>query len=173
MLRRSVLVVTFAVMTAAGCGSTSAPSVSVHARTAAGTSTSDVATAHFIAAADGICKALHSQQQPLNARVQALTQETAAARIQLQALLTRSVVYVRTADAKLQALPRPPGEATAIGKLLAGYDQEAAEVTSFADSLTKLEPERQRFASGSLERTTESDRKLAEGLGIKVCAASG
>jgi hypothetical protein len=169
MLRRSVLVVTFAVMTAAGCGSTSAPSVSVHARTAAGTSTSDVATAHFIAAADGICKALHSQQQPLNARVQALTQETAAARIQLQALLTRSVVYVRAADAKLQALPRPPGEATAIEKLLTGYDREAAEVTSFA---SKLEPERQRFASGSLERTTESDRKLAEGLGMKVCAAS-
>jgi hypothetical protein len=171
MLRRSVLVMTFAAMTVAGCGSTGTPSVSVHAGTAAGTPTS-VATARFIAAADGICKALHSQQQPLNARVQALTQETAAARIQLQALLTRSVVYVRAADAKLQALARPPGEATAIEKLLTGYDREAAEVTSFASSVTKLEPERQRFASGSLERTTESDRKLAEGLGMKVCAAS-
>jgi hypothetical protein len=171
MLRRSVLVMTFAAMTAAGCGSTHAPSVSVHAGTAAGTPTSS-STARFIAAADGICKALHSQQQPLNARVQALTQETAAARIQLQALLTRSVVYVRAADAKLQALPRPPGEATTIEELLTGYDHEAAEVTSFASSVTKLEPERQRFASGSLERTTESDRKLAEGLGMKVCAAS-
>jgi len=146
--------------------------MSVHAGTATGTPTSGAATAHFIAAADEICQALHSQQEPLNARVQALTQDTAAARIQLQALLTRSVVYVHEADAKLQALPRPPGEATAIGKLLAGYDQEAAEVKSFASSLTKLEPERQRFASGSLERTTESDRKLAEGLGMKVCAAS-
>jgi hypothetical protein len=171
MLRRSVLVMTFAAMTVAGCGSTGTPSVSVHAGTAAGTQTSG-ATARFIAAADGICKALHSQQQPLNARVQALTQETAAARIQLQALLTRSVVYVRAADAKLQALPRPAGEATTIEELLTGYDHEAAEVTSFASSVTKLEPERQRFASGSLERTTESDRKLAEGLGMKVCAAS-
>jgi outer membrane murein-binding lipoprotein Lpp len=172
MRRRSAIVMTFAAMTAVGCGSTSAPSMSVHAGTATGTPTSGAATAHFIAAADEICQALHSQQEPLNARVQALTQDTAAARIQLQALLTRSVVYVHEADAKLQALPRPPGEATAIGKLLAGYDQEAAEVKSFASSLTKLEPERQRFASGSLERTTESDRKLAEGLGMKVCAAS-
>ena len=172
MLRRSAIVVTFAAMTAAGCGSTSAPSVSVHAGTAAGTSTSGAATAHFIAAADEICQALHSQQEPLNARVQALTQDTTAAKAQLQALLRQSVTFVRAADAKLQALPRPPGEATTIEELLTGYDHEAAEVSSFASSLSKLEPERQRFASGSLERTTESDRKLAEGLGMKVCAAS-
>ncbi len=171
MLRRSVLVMTFAAMTAAGCGSTHAPSVYVHAGTAAGTPTSG-ATARFIAAADEICQALHSRQEPLNARVQGLTQDTAAARTQLQTLLRQSVTFVRAADAKLQALPRPPGEATTIEELLTGYDHEAAEVTSFADSLTKLEPERQRFASGSLERTTESDRKLAEGLGVKVCATS-
>jgi len=163
---------TFAAMTATGCGSTSTQSVSVHAGTSAATPTPDTTTSHFILAADDICRALHSQQAPVNARVQALTQETATAKAQLQALLRQSVVFVRAADAKLRALPRPPAEATAIEGLLSGYDQEAAEVTSFADSLTRVEPERQRFASGSLERTTQSDRKLAESLGMKACAAS-
>lgn len=128
--------------------------------------------AHFIAAADAICQALHAQQQPVNARVGALTQETKAARAQLQYLLRQSVVYVHAADNKLKALPQPPGDAAAIDRLLAGYDEEAEEVTSFADSLTRLEPERQRFSSGSLERTTAADRKLAESLGMKICAAS-
>jgi hypothetical protein len=131
-----------------------------------------VTTAHFIAAADAICRALHAQQQPVNARVGALTQETKAARAQLQSLLRRSVVYVHAADNKLKALPRPPGEAAEINRLLAGYDEEAEEVSSFADSLTRLEPERQRFSSGSLERTTAADRKVAESLGMKTCAAS-
>ena len=129
-------------------------------------------TARFIVAADAICGALHSQQQPLNARAQALTNETAAARAQLRALLRQSVVFARAAEARLRALPRPPTDAAAIDKLLAGYDQEAAEVTSFADSLANQEPERQKFSAGSLERTTASDSKLAESLGLKACAAS-
>jgi hypothetical protein len=173
MRRRSALLMAFVAMAAAGCGSPGTPSAGVHAGTSAGTPTPGATTAHFIAAADTICRALHSQQLPLNARVQALTQDTAAARVQLQALLRQSVTFARAADAKLQALPRPPGDATAIDKLLTGYDQEAAEVASLADSLTKEEPEKQRFASGSLERTTASDRKLAQSLGMKACAASG
>ncbi len=163
---------TLAAMTAVGCGSTGTPSVSVHAGTAAGAPTSGATPARFIAAADEICRALRSRQQPLNARVQALTQETATARAQLQALLRQSVVFARAADAKLQALPRPPGDAATIDKLLAGYHKEAAEVMSFADTLTKGEPEKQRFAMGSLERTTASDRTLAESLGMKACAVS-
>ena len=169
---RSAVLMTFVAMTAVGCGSTSAPSASVHAGTSAGAPTPGATTARFIVAADEICRALRSQQQPLNARVQALTQETAAARAQLQALLRQSVVFARTADAKLQALPRPPSDAAAIDKLFNGYDQEATEVRSFADILTKGEPEKQRFALGSLERTTASDRALAKSLGLKVCAAS-
>jgi hypothetical protein len=162
---------TLAAMTAAGCGSTSKPGVSTTTGTSAGAPTPGATTARFIAAADGICRTLRSRQQPLNARAQALTQETTAAKGQLQALLRQSVVYARAADAKLQALPRPPGDAAAIDKLLTGYDQEAAEVSSFADVLTKGEPEKQRFALGSLERTTASDRTLAGRLGMRVCAA--
>jgi hypothetical protein len=135
--------------------------------------TPSATTERFIAGADAICRTLHSQQEHLNARVQALTHETAAARAQLQALIRQSVVLAGAADAKLQALPQPPGEATAIDTLLAGYAREAAEVSSFAGTLTNQELERQRFFSGSLERTTASDRKLAESLGLKVCAASG
>ena len=172
MRRHSAVLMTLAAMTAAGCGSTGAPSVNVHAGTSARAPTLGATTARFMAAADEICRTLRSQQQPLNARAQALTQETATARAQLQALLRQSVVFAHAADAKLQALPRPPREATAIDKLLTGYDQEAAEVTSFADVLTKGEPEKQRFAQGSLERTTASDRTLAESLGMKACAVS-
>lgn len=173
MRRRSVLLLTLVAMAVAGCGSTGAPSASVHAETSAETPTSSATTAHFIAAADAICRALHSQQEPLDARVQTLTHETAAARAQLQELIRQSVVFARAADAKLQALPQPPSEAADIDRLLAGYAHEAAEVSSFAGSLTNQELERQRFFSGSLERTTASDSKLAESLGLKVCAAAG
>ncbi len=160
-------------MTAAGCGSTGTPSASVHAETSVGTLTRSATPARFIAAADAVCHALHTQQERLNTRVQALTHETAAARAQLQALIRQSVVFARAADAKLQALPQPPSEAAAIDRLLAGYTREAAEVSGFAGALTNKELERQRFFSGSLERTTASDSKLAESLGLKVCAASG
>lgn len=173
MRRLSALLVTFVAMAVVGCGSTGTPSGSIHAATSAGTPTSSATTARFIARANAICQALHSQQEGLNAHVHALTHETAAARAQLQALIRQSVVYARAADTKLQALPRPPSEAAAIDRLFAGYAREAAEVSSFAGSLTNQELERQRFFSGSLERTTASDSKLAESLGLKVCAASG
>jgi hypothetical protein len=158
---------------AAVCGSTGTmSSTSVRTETSAGTTTPGATPARFITAADAICQALHAQQQPVNARVGALTQETSTARAQLQSLLRQSVVYVHAADNKLKALPQPSGEAAEIDRLLAGYEEEAEEVSSLADSLTRLEPGRQQFASGSLERTTASDRKLAESLGMKVCAAS-
>jgi hypothetical protein len=160
-------------MAAAGCGSTGTPSASVHTGTSAEAPAPGATPARFVAAADAICRALHAQQQPLNDRVQALGNETAATRAQLRTLLQQSVVFARAAVAKLRALPQPPGDAAAIGRLLAGYAQEAAEVTSFAHSLTNQEPERQKFASGSLERTTASDGTLARSLGLKVCAASG
>jgi len=181
MPRHSAVLTILVALAVAGCGSTGKPSSSATTGTSAGTPTrvtsaaappAGATTARFIAAADSICRALRSQQQPLNARAQALTQETASARAQLQALLQQSVVYARAADAKLQALPRPPGETAAIEKLLAGYDHEATEVSSFADILTKQEPEKQRSVLGSLERSTATDRALAKSLGLKVCAAS-
>ena len=178
MRRRSAILLTFVAMAATGCGSTGTPSASVHAETSVGgTPTPSATTVRFIPAADAICRTLHSQQERLDASIQALTHETAAARaaarVQLQALIRQSVVFARAADAKLQALPQPPSEAAAIDRLLAGYALEAAEVTSFAGSLTNQELERQKFSSGSLERTTASDRKLAKSLGLKVCGASG
>jgi len=163
---------TFAMMAAAGCGSTSAqPSAHVGTSTAAA-APPGATRAQFLVAANGICRGLHSQQEPLNARAQALTQDTPAARRALAALLRRSVTFGRAADAKLQGLSRPPGEATVIGRLVSGYEHEAAEVAAYAESLTKLEPEKQRFASGALEGTTATDRKLAESLGLKGCADS-
>jgi hypothetical protein len=172
MRKRSALLTTFVATAVAGCGSTGTPSVSVHAGTAAGTPTSTTTRARFVTAADNICRALHSQQRPLNARVQTLTQDTPATRSQLQSLFRQSVIFARAADAKLQALPQPPSDAAAINKLITGYDREADEVASYTDALTNLEPEKQAFASGSLERTTATDRTLAEGLGMQVCAAS-
>jgi hypothetical protein len=172
MPRRSAVLMTLVALAVAGCGSTSKPTVSATTGTSAAAPTPSATTARFIVAADGICRTLRSEQQPLNARVQALTQETATARAQLQALLRQSIVFARAADAKLQALPRPPSDAATIERLLAGYRQEAAEVSSFADVLTKQEPEKQRFVLGSLERATASDRALAKSLGLKLCAAS-
>jgi hypothetical protein len=169
----SALLLTFVAMTATGCGSTGTSSVSVNAATSARMSTRDATATRFIAAADAICGTLRAQQQPLNDRVEALGNETAAARAQLQVLLRRSVVFASAAQARLRALPQPPSEAATIDRLLAGYAHEAAQVSGFADSLTSREPEGQKFSSASLERITASDRKLAASLGLKVCAAAG
>lgn len=160
---------TFAAMAAAGCGSTSAqPS----ARVSASATPSGATQTQFRAAADAICRGLRSQQEPLNARAQALTQDTPAARRALAALLRQSVTFGHVADAKLRELSQPPGETTTIGRLVSGYEHEAAEVTAYAESLTKLEPEKQKFASGALEGTTGADHKLAESLDLKACAGS-
>jgi hypothetical protein len=168
----SAVVMIFAVTVAVGCGSSRPSSVSAHAGALTGTTSSRTTRAHFVAAADEICQTLHSRQRPLEARVHTLTEDTPGTRKLLEVLLRQSVTFARAADARLQALPRPPGDATAIGKLVTGYVHEAAEVTSYTEALSKQEPEKQSFASGSLERTTASDRALAEGLGMTVCAAS-
>jgi hypothetical protein len=169
----SALLLTLVAVATGGCGSTSTPSVSVAGATSARAPTPGATTTRFVAAADAICRTLRSQQQPLDDRVEALGNETAATRARLLVLLRQSVVFARAAQIKLRALPRPPSAAAAIGKLLDGYAQEAAEVSSFTDSLTSREPEREKLSSGSLERTTAADSKLAKSLGLKVCAAAG
>jgi hypothetical protein len=172
MRRYLTLIITVsAAIAAAGCGSTGTPRASVPATTTAGVTAPDPARAQFIAAADAICHALHAQQSPLEARARTLTADTAGSRSMLQALLRQSVMFARAAASKLQALPRPPTDAPAIGRLVTGYEREAAEVSSYADTLTELSPERQKYASGALEGTTASDRMLAERLGLKTCAA--
>jgi hypothetical protein len=171
MRRCSVLLMSIAATAGVGCGSSGAQSVSAPAGTSAATPASRTATAHFIVAADSICRTLHSQQSPLNARAQTLTQENPETRRALLALLEQSVTFAHAADAKLRALHQPPGDAAAIDRLLAGYEHEAAEVTNYAEALSKKEPEKQRFASGSLERTTATDLALARSLDLTACAA--
>jgi hypothetical protein len=158
-----------AAVAAGGCGSTTGPGSD---RTSAAAAAPNATTAHFIAAADQICGVLRSQQGPLNARAQKLTTDTAATRALLATLLRESVAFARAADTKLKALPRPPSDATSIGKLLTGYETESAEVAASVEALVSQQPEKQRFASGSLERTTAADHALAAGLGLKICAGS-
>jgi hypothetical protein len=165
MRRCSSLLISLAAIVGVGCGSTGTQS------TSSATSTSGATSAQFVAAANSICRALHAQQSPLNTRSQALTEENPATRRALLALLAQSITFAHAADAKLRALPQPPGERAKINLLLAGYDHEAQEVTSYEEALSKQEPEKQRYASGSLEGTTGADLVLARSLGLTDCAA--
>jgi hypothetical protein len=172
MHRSSALLMSLAATAVIGCGSTGAHSAGAPVATSVATAPSGAAGAYFIAAADRICRTLRSQQSPLNARSHALTREDPETRRALLALLRQSVAFARAADARLQALQQPRNAAATIDRLLRGYDHEAEEVTSYAEALSKKEPEKQRFAAGSLERTTAADGVLARSLGLMACAAA-
>jgi hypothetical protein len=192
------LVTALVALAAAGCGSSSSPptaatqpagaaGASTHSATAAeGSSGAPAATratatptptrALYIARADTICRTLKSQQAPLEARVHTLngsSENSPSNYKELASLLRQSVRFARSADAELQALPAPPGDAATIEKLLAGYSEEAKDATNFADALTREERGAWEAAERALAKTLALDRGLAQGYGLKVCGTAG
>jgi hypothetical protein len=180
----SALATGLAALAATGCGSTSTKTGPAHTATSAAALETHTATDHlsqrptkaqFIGEADAICRTLKSEQAPLKARVRALnasSENLPAAYKALAPLLRQSVGFARTADSKLQALPKPPGDAGRIEKLLTGYSEEAADVTNFADALGKEERGAWEASEKALAKALARDRGLARGYGFKVCGTS-
>jgi hypothetical protein len=163
------LTASLAVLLLSGCGSagTQAPTVS------APNSTATTTKAHFIAQAEGICRTLSAQEKPLRAQQESLKRlPTAAAGSAFVSLVRRVVVISDAANSKLHALPQPPGDAQAIDKLLTGFSEEAAEVSSIADAAAGQESTVGEAAEGALKRSIADNSGLADAYGMKECIGS-
>jgi len=160
----------------AGCGSGAAAGggSSVPAAPTPGTAApaGPATRTQFISRADAICTALAAQQAPLQQRSLGLSRESPSARKQLAALSAQTVKLALAADAKLAALPRPPGEAGTIENLLSGYDQEARDVSELTQGLKDNESSLEETAVGSLNRAATHDRSLARQLGLSACSSA-
>jgi hypothetical protein len=164
--RATVLAVSVGLL--AGCGS-STDSATVK------TAASGAARAAFAAKADAICSKLREGQSPFIARAAALEEadESASRRSALASVMHKGADMARAADAKIAALQRPAGTEPTVGKLLAGYAKETADLDKLADAIEAVDGAGIRSARAELAKDKAQDRALAEGLGLKVCSHPG
>src|ERR1700677_2608595 len=133
---RPALVLLASVLTVlcAGCGASNSHVASVHAG-AESTPTGVSTRAQFVAQAQQICQTLSAQEKPLRARQETLKSlPTATADKLFVSLVDQVVTLSRAAERKLAALPRPPSDARAISKLLAGFSEEIKDAGAIANA---------------------------------------
>jgi inorganic triphosphatase YgiF len=150
----------------AGCGSSSTDTVTVKKPAA-----SAAARAAFVAKADVICGKLKDAEAPLEARAAALEEasESASRRTALASVMRRAVSMARSANARLAAIPRPPGSEPTVAKLLAGYSEEANELAKLADAIEAVDGPGIQSARANLAKAKASGRELGQQVGLKVC----
>jgi uncharacterized protein YceK len=164
-----VVAVAVAVLMVSGCGSTGTTTAAVPTSAPAATSTK----AHFVARAEEICRTLSAQEEPLKAQQESLKGLPSASADSVFVSLVRQVLAIsKAANSKLHALPQPAGDAQAIDKLLAGFSEQVAEVSSIADAATRQESAVGEAAEGALKRSIADNSGLADAYGMKACVGS-
>jgi hypothetical protein len=149
-----------------GCGSTSTPTTNPSPSVSAAGQTK----AHFVAEAEVICSALSRQEVPLKARQESLKRLPSTSAAQAFVTLARQfVAYSQTADAKLHALPRPPGDTGAIARLLSNFSEEVADAGRIAIAAASQESPVGEVAEKALERSAAETTGLAGEYGMKLC----
>jgi hypothetical protein len=126
--------------------------------------------AQFVAHAQAICEQLVSSEKPLRVRQEALKAVPAASASQTFAALAQQFLSLSSeADAKLQALPRPRGEAITIEKLLVAYGAEENDVANIAHDVKRQESSTGEAVESALKRVVRENSRLSEGFGMKGC----
>lgn len=167
------LAMTLAALGATGCGSTSTQSGSGQAATSAETAKSAPTRAQFVAQAENICRMLSSQEKPLKARQESLKGlSTASYNKAFVAVANQVVALSRTATARLQALPRPPGDAKTIEKALAIYSEEVTDVANISYDVANQESSAGEAAVAALKRSIANNSGAAESFGLKGCSGA-
>lgn len=153
------------VLLLAGCGS------STDTATVKRPPASAAARAAFIAKADAICANLKKAQAPLQARAGALEEasESASRRSALASLMHKAVSIARASNARLAAIAPPPGSEPTVGKLLAGYSEEAADLEKLANAIEAVDGPAIQSARADLAKAKASGLGLAQQVGLKVC----
>ena len=156
-----------------GCGTTGTPSATVHAKVSASSPQALPTKASFIAQAQAICRALSAQEAPLKTRQESLKGLPNAAADSAFVSLARHVVALsQAANGKLQALARPPGDASAISELVRNFSQDATYVADIAEAAVKQESTGGEDAEDLLKRSLARDSRLADAYGMQDCFGS-
>ena len=152
-----------------GCGSSSKPTASTEAPAG---SASGPTKAQFVAQAEVICRKLSAQEKPLEASQATLTGSGSSAN-SFASLAHQVVALSQAAETKLQALPRPSADATAIGTLLASFTQDVDDASALAQAAVKEESAAGEAAEGALRRSIAAHSQLASEYGMKLCTGAG
>jgi hypothetical protein len=159
-----------AAVTVAGCGSNGAGTTGAHAGGSASSAGTQSTTASFVVRAEAICRALSAQEQPLKARQESLKGlSTTASAKTFVSIAHQVVTFSHTADDKLQALARPPGDTRAIEQLLSAFAREIVYATNIATAATNEENTPGEDAENELRRSIAANSALAATYGMKDC----
>lgn len=167
------LAVGLAVLMLSGCGSSGTSTATGHTSSAAFSAKAAISKTQFVARAEAICRTLNAQEKPLRERqesLKGLPADTTAAKF--VSLVNQVVVLSRAAEAKLQALPRPAGDAQAIETLLTGFSDETTDATAIAKAASNQESTPGEDAEDALKRAVEGISTLANTYGMKNCVGS-
>jgi hypothetical protein len=177
-LRRTLglaIAIVLPVLALAGCGGGGSGTSNTTAHTAVSTSTQTAATtkALFVAQAEGVCRALNAQEAPLKGRQASLKGLSPTAADKAFVSLVHQVVDLsHTAIGRLRALPRPPADAAAIDRLLAGLTEETTDANGIAVAAAAQESNSGEAAEDALRRSIADNRSLAAAYGMKDCFGS-
>jgi hypothetical protein len=153
-----------ATLAVAGCGGGGTHTASVAAPGAV------AAVRRFVAQSRRICAGVGAQEQPLKARKQALQgQSSAAAATAFAALARQAAAIARGAEEQLAALPRPPTDAPAIGRLVHAYSVEADDAGEIASAVANRESGLGEAASDALAKLVRQNLASASRLGMGEC----
>jgi hypothetical protein len=167
------LAVAMAAFGATGCGTSSTQTTAGNASSSPAASKSIATKAQFIAQTESVCHKLSSQERPLEARQESLKGLPAASSEKAFVSLASQVVTLsRSAAKQLRALPRPPGEAEKIEKLLTAYNEEVMSVANIAYSAAHQESSAGEAAEATLKRSIATNSGLAQEFGLKDCIGS-
>lgn len=165
------LAVGLVALSLSGCGGSGTPAG--NAGTSASATGAPTTKARFVAQAEAVCRTLSAQEQPLKARQETLKGLPVATADKDFVALAQQVVTLSTAaERKLAALPRPPGDAQAIERLLASFSVETTDATAIANAAAKQENAIGEAAERALRKSIAADSALANAYGMEACIGS-
>jgi hypothetical protein len=159
-----LLVALAAALTIASCGGTSTKATGTTGASAS------VPAAQFVAAASSICEGVRKQELPLKTREESLKKlpATAGAK-EFVALAHEAATISRAAEAKLQALPRPSADASAIEQVLQAYSAQATDASNLAIAAAHQESTPGEDFAGAIAKSVALHGAAAKRLGMGGC----
>jgi hypothetical protein len=158
------LLIALAALAVSGCGGASTKTSSAAA------SSASVSPARFVTAASTICEGVRRQLQPLKARQESLKKLPAAAGAREFVALAHEVATIaRAAEAKLQALPRPSADASAIEQVLQAYSAQATDASNLAIAAAHQESTPGEDFAGAIAKSVALHGAAAKRLGMGGC----
>jgi hypothetical protein len=176
MRRVALTIIPLAALVAIGCGKTRATTVTAN-KTVTADAPSTAATPHpaltkgqFIAQADSVCQAAGEATERFRRMLVQVQRESRAPTSEsLPPILRRLIASERASVTKLQSLPEPAGDSTAIRRWLAAVSEAIVDQGNVTDALAKGDGTALRVASRAANEAKSRARNSAKAYGFRVC----